>query len=480
MKAGKSVFLTGEPGSGKTYVVNKFTDLLKRRGFEVALTASTGIAATHIGGVTIHSFSGIGVADRLSDWEVDRIASTERIAKRILAAKVLVIDEVSMLAAHTLDLVDRVFREVLQNPSPFGGIQIIFVGDFFQLPPVSRGGKAVYAFDSKAWQELDPTVCYLTEQHRHDDRNFSALLSAIRSNSFDEGHHERISERYSSFEDAPKSAPKLFTHNADVDRINSDELAKLPGDAVSFTMYGKGRKSLLEQLKRGCLSPERLELKEGATVMFTKNSQQGRYVNGSLGIVQGFDEETGLPIVKLRGGNKIVADRAKWNIEENGTVKASIEQIPLRLAWAITVHKSQGMSLDEAIIDLTKAFEFGQGYVALSRVRRLSGLHLLGLNNRSLMVDPAVIAKDDEFRASSVRAELCIVDEPGPYDVGEDAKGFKPVRQKHPNAYRAWTKESDRELTEAFSKDKSIDALAARFGRKPGAIRSRLGKLKLY
>jgi hypothetical protein len=162
---------------------------------------------------------------------------------------------------------------------------------------------------------------------------------------------------------------------------------------------------MVEGLKRGCLSPDLLELKTGAAVMFTKNSPQGRFVNGTLGTVVEFENGTHLPIVETKDGDRIIAEPMEWQVEENGKIRASVAQVPLRLAWAMTVHKSQGMSMDAAVIDLSQAFEYGQGYVALSRVRRLSGLHLLGVNEKALRVHPEIIEKDIEFREISNVAE---------------------------------------------------------------------------
>jgi ATP-dependent DNA helicase PIF1 len=169
-------------------------------------------------------------------------------------------------------------------------------------------------------------------------------------------------------------------------------------------MVTKGPEAFVRTLKRSCLSPESLELKQGAVMMFTKNDPAGRYVNGTLGVVDEFDAEDGYPVVRTRGGKRILAEPSKWKIEENGKERASITQVPVRLAWAMTVHKSQGMSLDAAVIDLSRAFEYGQGYVALSRLRSLSGLHLLGLNERALRVHPLAVEKDAEFRAASAAA----------------------------------------------------------------------------
>jgi ATP-dependent DNA helicase PIF1 len=182
------------------------------------------------------------------------------------------------------------------------------------------------------------------------------------------------------------------------------ELEKVDGAGRSFTMRSQGPAAQVETLKKGCLSPENLQLKVGAHVMFTKNSPSGSFVNGTLGAVTGYGD-IGAPIVKTTSGRHIVAEPMEWVIEEDGKIKAKITQVPLRLAWAITVHKSQGMSLDSAVIDLSGAFEYGQGYVALSRVRTLSGLYLLGINERALEVHPEALKKDEEFRRASEAAE---------------------------------------------------------------------------
>jgi len=418
LKTGANVYLTGEPGSGKTHTINEFVAWLRASGIEPSVTAATGIAATHVGGLTLHSWSGIGIAESLSRADVDRIAGKEHIAKRIMKAKVLIIEEISMLSSATFEMADAVCREVRRVDKPFGGLTVVLVGDFFQLPPVARrsfseGGRSrevQFAYVSPTWRDLNLITCYLTEQYRQDDIDFLQVLSAIRSGEVEEMHHERLMARSAGVSELPLDTPKLFSHNADVDRINADELARLPGKAKRFHMTSRGKDSLVQGLIRGCLSPEVLELKEGAAVMFTKNSfppagagRQGRFVNGTLGLVTGFGAD-GMPIVKTKDGLKITAEPMEWQLEEQGKVKASISQIPLRLAYAMTVHKSQGMSMDAAIMDLSKAFEYGQGYVALSRVRRLSGVHLTGLNARALEVHPEILKKDRDFRAASEAA----------------------------------------------------------------------------
>lgn len=406
LRAGHSVFLTGEAGSGKTYTINEYTKYLRTKRIPFAVTASTGIAATHIGGMTIHSWSGIGTARELNETEIKNIAKTAHVAKRIRKAGVLIIDEVSMLDGRVLTLIETVCRVVRKSTLPFGGMQVVLVGDFFQLPPVTKAGEsAQYAFESEAWARLVPTVCYLHEQFRQEDTIFLNLLKAIRANTLEETHYETFRGQMVTEDDAPLGITRLYSHNLDVDRINLDELRQLPGKTKAYQMRGKGRENLVETLKRNCLSPERLELKVGALVMFTKNNSSAGYVNGTQGVVVSFHRESKLPIVKTRQGNILEVGPMDWSMFEGEEALAVVTQLPLRLAWALTIHKSQGTSLDAAVIDLSKVFEYGQGYVALSRVRTLRGLHLLGMNNKATQVHPHIRAVDQEFQTASQEAE---------------------------------------------------------------------------
>ena len=422
MKAGANVFLTGQPGSGKTYVINEYVRYLRSFGIDPAITACTGIAATHIGGLTIHSWSGIGVKETLSSSELAAIVANRRLARRFAKTNVLIIDEVSMLKPGILDLVDAVCRRAKKSPAPFGGLQAVLVGDFFQLPPVMRSSGRLpaddlfrseqprFAFEAASWQRANLVVCYLTEQYRQDDPEFLGMLKAIRENNFGARHLALVKSQLIDFANAPSGAPKLFSHNVDVDLINNKKLAELPGRSKDFIMSSRGPKPLVAALQKGCLSPSVLSLKTGAAVMFTKNDYQSRFVNGTLGTVISFDEVTGYPAVETKAGSRIATEPSEWTLEENGVPRASLTQLPLRLAWAITIHKSQGMSLDEAVMDLSGVFEFGQGYVALSRVRRLSGLHLAGYCQRAFEVDPLVLAKDEEFLARSLESEAGLAD----------------------------------------------------------------------
>ena len=406
MKMGNNVFLTGGAGSGKTYVLNAYINYLKSHDVEVAVTASTGIAATHIGGMTIHAWSGIGIRDYISDYDIDQMEEKKYLWDRYDAVKVLIIDEISMLSGNFLDNLDRILRSFKRNPdAPFGGIQVILCGDLFQLPPISKNGEETYLIvDSHAWKNMNLAVCYISEQHRQDDHAFTSILNAIRKNELTDDHFEILETRIREFNDedfAPVT--KLFTHNVDVDEINTRALHQIDAEAHEYTMTAKGKSNLIETLKKSCLAPERLILKIGTEVMFVKNNFDKGYVNGTRGIVVDFDEMD-QPIVETRTGEKITVGTETWGIDDEGKILASITQLPLRHAWAITVHKSQGMSLDEAVIDLSRAFAYGMGYVALSRVRKLDGLHLIGFSRESLQLDPRMYHIDHELQNRSARA----------------------------------------------------------------------------
>lgn len=410
LKTGGNVFLTGEPGAGKTYVINQYIAYLEACGVKVAVTASTGIAATHIGGMTIHAWSGIGARDQLSAYDVEQITTKEKIMRRVKKAQVLVIDEISMLDGKLVDMVNIVCKTVRQSTEAFGGIQVIFVGDFFQLPPVTRNGDVMrYAFESRGWDDARPLMCYLTDQYRQEDEMLLGLLKSVRKNEVEEEHFTLLEEQkeiaYEGIEPT-----KLYTHNADVDAVNAGKLKALPGKSRSFKMSGKGSKQMQAGLAKNCLSPEVLELKEEAMVMCTKNNFEQGYVNGTLGRVVDFNIEDGLPVIETTEGKRIKMEETIWSLAEDNKVLAEVTQIPLRLAWAITVHKSQGMSLDAAEIDLSKAFVYGQGYVALSRVRTLAGLKMLGMSPTALRVDPKIVTIDDRFRSESGQADEAFVE----------------------------------------------------------------------
>ena len=398
--SGRSALLTGAAGTGKTHLLNTFIAQARKRGKKVSVTATTGLAATHLGGNTIHSWSGIGVSDHLPNNFFERLSKTRRDV--ISKTDVLIIDEISMLHDFRLDMIDKVLRTVRENDQPFGGIQLVMSGDFFQLPPVNRpneqgGGFVVY---SDAWQELQPAVLYLERQYRQNDEQLLKILTALRTGDVRRSHVEALLAR-TEIEPPDGDITELHTVSVDVDDINIQKLAELPGEERSYQQTTTGSKIYVENLQRSVLAPENLVIKLGALVMAVKNSPQKLYANGSIGTVVNFEPLTEYPVVEFRDGRRVTMVPDVWELRDGERKRASISQVPLRLAWAITVHKSQGMTLDAAKIDLRKAFVEGMGYVALSRVRDLDNLYLYGINRRALEVSPDALAIDQVLKQAS-------------------------------------------------------------------------------
>ena len=490
---GHSALLTGPAGTGKTYLLNQFIKHAKAEGKHVSVTATTGLAATHLGGNTIHAWSGIGVADDVHPGFVDHMSKTRR--ETIQKTDILIIDEISMLHDYRLDMVDEVCRLVRRKDEPFGGIQLIMSGDFFQLPPVNRQGGRVGGFvvSSKVWQELDPVIVYLTEQHRQDDEELLEILTALRAGDIRRHHAEKLLARAEVEPDNPDTITELHTVNIDVDSINHSKLAALDTEERTFQQFTTGSTNYVETLQRSVLAPSELVLRKGALVMSVKNSPQRTYVNGSIGIVTDFEPGTDYPIVEFRSGRTVTMVPDSWELRDGDKKRASISQIPLRLAWAITVHKSQGMTLDAAKIDLRKAFVPGMGYVALSRVKNIESLYLYGINRTALSISEDALAIDDVLRSKmkqdvtrfahlAERAAKREEEAKNPANIKKKSESsgwsdkIAKMRETYPNAYKPWTNQDDVALKQEFQNGKDIQGLSKLLGRHEGSIKMRLQK----
>ncbi len=489
MLSGEHVLLTGPAGSGKTYTLQQFIRLAKQDGKHVSVTATTGLAATHLSGTTIHSWAGIGILDAITPGFVEHLSKGRR--DIIEKTDILIIDEISMLHDYRLDMVDEVCRLVRKEPDiPFGGIQVIMSGDFFQLPPVNRSDSRAGGFvvGSHAWVDLDPVICYLKEQHRQDDEALISILNALRAGDIRRHHAELLLARAEVEPPSEGDLTELHTVNVDVDTINDRKLDELDGDEVSYEQATTGSANYIESLQRSVLAPATLRLKEGALVMAVKNSLDKKYANGSIGTVVGFERGTDYPIILFKNGKEVVMQPDTWELRDGDKKRASISQIPLRLAWAITVHKSQGMTLDAARIDLRKAFVEGMGYVALSRVRSLDTLYLHGINRMALQVssDAATIDRhlrtktaDDAIKFShleKVDTTKNIPVEKTSASNGSWKDKLEKMREAYPNAYRPWTTEQDELLKQSFQQGTSMQELSDMLGRHERSLVLRLQK----
>lgn len=386
--AGRNCFLTGMAGTGKSTTLRAFIrDSIKR----VDVTAPTGVAALNVGGMTIHRFCGMMLGPQPGQSNEDYYEALRRDPRKSILAgfnrvrrcEVLVVDEVSMLPGRQLDFVEYLFRRLRGRDEPFGGCQVIATGDFLQLPPVRKSDAEPYdwAFQSRAWEAAEFKTISLEIVRRQDEPAFVRALSEFRVGHVWGGTARLLQSRVRSF--PPSGMPRLFTHNVQVDKWNAFQLSELPGEESVLEAEQTGPEHQREFLTKNLLTPATLVLKPGAMVMFTVNkNESGKrdplFVNGQMGVVERVsigDEPSEMDRVWVNThGQVIEVERFIWRYDSNDPEAATFSQFPLRLAWAMTIHKSQGLTLDAAYLDIRAAREPGQAYVAVSRVRTLAGL----------------------------------------------------------------------------------------------------------
>jgi ATP-dependent DNA helicase PIF1 len=376
---GENLFITGNAGTGKSFLLHHLKDLLGPQ-----LTAATGVAALQLKGETIHSWAGLGIGDKSAREIVAGLRNRkmqwgDRTLDRMQRTSMLVIDEVSMLSDDLIDLLDGVLSIARDSDEVFGGVQMLMVGDMLQLPPVSRDEEVGFAFEADAWRQANVGVMMLTKVFRQEEEYFSRILSKIRFDEIDDEVAAFLEERYHAEDPDPEHpACILHTHNYGCEGINNKMLAGLPGPVTEKIAIDTGKhENFKKQLDRDCRAPAKLRLKVGARVMLLVNLDlPAGLANGSMGFV----EAIGNSFITVRFDNGVVRpiERMMWEFKKAEVVVASREQFPLMLARAVTIHKSQGMTLDKVEAHLAKCFSPGQSYVALSRARTSGGLFLRG------------------------------------------------------------------------------------------------------
>jgi len=419
---GRSLFFTGSAGTGKSLLLREMVRVMRQAhgNHAVYVTASTGLAACNIGGCTLHSFAGVGLAEQDQQALLAKVLANQRSRKRWQSAKVLIVDEVSMLEGTLFDKLDFIGRKVRKNDAPFGGIQLILSGDFLQLPPVQT---KTFCFDSEAWKKAIQEVIILDKVFRQLDHTFVSLLNDLRVGRVTEEGRRMLARCMVPFrergwsirgEDDDRIEPTLlYPHRRDVDDENKKRLAELPGSSRIFRAMDDGSEPYRSMLTRNCPAPDVLELKLHAQVILLKNLDATlELVNGARGVVVGFKKATQqdsnskqrfddlkeYPEVLFTSGLRRIVTPEDWSIDVAGEVQASRSQCPLALAWALSIHKAQGMSISKVQMKLANVWEYGQAYVALSRATSMDGLYIMDMNEKAIIAHPKVLQYYDSLR----------------------------------------------------------------------------------
>lgn len=389
--SGQNLFITGQAGTGKSFVLNRFR---RTHGTDYKVIASTGAAAVLVGGSTFHSFFGLGLMQGRRKDIIQKALDNNKVVMRIGPAKGIILDEISMIPAAALDIANEICQIVRDDTRPWGGIRVIAVGDFFQLPPIAMAdGKKDWAFFSKTWADSDfKTVC-LEEVVRCEDSAYLEILSKIRKNRVDESVRTFMNSKVVDINKGKMNfgeRPFLHSRRNVVDAFNRQCLDQIPAPLHTSQTTYIGHPHAIESLKKNMPISDVVELKVGAFVMTRVNDVAKRFVNGSVGHVE--EIRRGLVVVRMSDGDKVGIEQHEFNLyDPDGKVLATATNYPLCLAYAITIHKSQGTTLDSMMVDLRNLWEPGQAYVALSRLRNPDDLQIVGWDEGSIRTDPYVV-----------------------------------------------------------------------------------------
>lgn len=405
---GENLFITGYAGTGKSYILNK----LKKK-FQIDVTSTTGLAAVNVQGQTIHSWAGVGICNKPIRDVVEKILQRSKLKKQITECKILAIDEISMLDARTFDYIDEVLRHLRDGSKPFGGIQVLLFGDFFQLPPVEK--ESGFCFNSNTWQALNLKTVFLEKIYRQNDEKFIKSLNNLRLNQLTEEDARLFYDREVNYDTYESDILHIFSTNREADNYNKFKFNSVKKQLHIFNSADRIHRKrtiidvnknnpderltkfdlmTVEMFDKSCKAPCALGLKEGCRVMLLKNLNFNKgLINGACGTVIKIEKSQEDENILVQFDNGVEETIAKHTFEayRDGEVVVSREQYPLRLAYGITIHKSQGMTLDKLIVDCNKIFECGQVYVALSRIKSLDGLYLKSFNPKKVWANEEVV-----------------------------------------------------------------------------------------
>ncbi len=385
LQASQNVFLTGEAGTGKSFLIHKY---LLRYSPHATLLASTGAAAVLIGGRTFHSFFSLGILEGGKEKTVEKAIRNGKLIKRLRECREIVIDEVSMLPGLVLETAEEIARRARESDEPWGGIKVVAVGDFAQLPPVQRNSERKdWAFTHPIWRKTRFSDFCLKTAVRYADPDFYNVLNFIRLGKIDHKTTQLLNQRVTS--ERPKDVTHLYPWRNMVSEYNDSRLSEISHPIQKIMSIYSGQERAIETLKKQAPVPESLEIKQDAYVMLQQNDPRGRWVNGSTGWIR--DIQTDKITIELTNGKTIRVMKAAFSlVDADGHIIAEVVNFPIQLAYATTIHKSQGQTFDQAVIHLKGLWETGQAYVALSRLRTLNGLYLTEWSPNSFRVDPTV------------------------------------------------------------------------------------------
>jgi len=404
VREGRNVFLTGEPGTGKSYTIHAIIEWAQKNGAKIGITGMTGVAAVLIGGVTLHSFLGISLGQGTIEQLIYKVSKNGKLLRKLKRLQILIIDEISMMDAELFIKIDALLRAVRRKDKPFGGIQLLCVGDFSQLAPCEGD----YCFRATIWKDVEFEECILTEAVRHgDDIEFQEMLKRLRWGKCTDADYERLCELSETTFPEHIVPTRLYSLNVNVDKINNDELEKImeknkvPGTSsrlISYAIRFPNELNVMDRIKYAKLyNINDISLCVGCQVVLTKNLDQDiGLVNGARGVVTLVHPQ--YVMVEFLNGKVERIDYYKvaltniWEETEHDKMEMDIYSMPLKLAWAITIHRTIGMTLDAVEIDLGKSiFAYGQAYTALSRARSLRSIRLTSVNKKSFKTHPHVI-----------------------------------------------------------------------------------------